>query len=244
MGLAFNHFSKYPNLRYGISGRADGNMKLNFDSTDTINYTNRKVFFRERGVSNDSIITAKLAHRSTIKQIHSLKKNKNIYSADGFVTNLENIYLTVTVADCFPIYFYSPDSKFIALLHAGWRSISLNIVGKACTLLSSLHINLHTTLVGIGPGIRLCHFEIQDDVQNIFSDHNNAILKNKNKTFVDLPLVLRSKLAQGGIKSENVRDSIQCTACSNEEYFSYRTSSQKEIIHAMIAYIGMAADNQ
>src|SRR5881392_788223 len=40
---------------------------------------------------------------------------------DGHATRTPGVLLTVTVADCVPVYLVAPHKRVVALLHAGWR---------------------------------------------------------------------------------------------------------------------------
>src|SRR3989441_11570381 len=40
---------------------------------------------------------------------------------DGHATRASGVLLTITVADCIPVYLVVPHKQVVALLHAGWR---------------------------------------------------------------------------------------------------------------------------
>ncbi len=48
---------------------------------------------------------------------------------DGWITTRPGILLTVTIADCVPVYLVAP-GRGIALLHAGWRGTAGGILGR------------------------------------------------------------------------------------------------------------------
>ena len=48
---------------------------------------------------------------------------------DGWVTTAPGVLLTVTVADCIPVYLAVP-GKAVALLHAGWRGTAGGILAR------------------------------------------------------------------------------------------------------------------
>ena len=60
--------------------------------------------------------------------INNQNKQRNSLNADGLVTNLTGIGLSILGADCAPILFYDDKSKTIGACHAGWRGAINNII--------------------------------------------------------------------------------------------------------------------
>ena len=48
---------------------------------------------------------------------------------DGWITTAPRVLLTVTIADCVPVYLVVP-GRGVALLHAGWRGTAGGILGR------------------------------------------------------------------------------------------------------------------
>src|SRR2546425_2645115 len=53
---------------------------------------------------------------------------------DGHATSARGLLLTVTVADCIPIYLIAPEKRVVALLHAGWRGTAAGILERGVEL--------------------------------------------------------------------------------------------------------------
>ncbi len=51
-------------------------------------------------------------------------------SADGLVTNVGGVLLTIRVADCVPVLLATEDGRIVGGAHAGWRGVVGNVVGK------------------------------------------------------------------------------------------------------------------
>lgn len=232
----FKLFKKYPYLIYGISQKHDGNMKLGeFIGSGK----NRKKYFIKRGLGNFKVAAAKLVHSTNVKIVKQKGKDQLVPKADGLMTNDKNLLLSVTVADCFPVYFYDPKNKALGLIHCGWKGtagkIALEVVEKMKAIYATDPKNL---VVGIGPGIRNCHFEIKNDVLKFFKGYGDAVLKKKYKTYLDLPTVITSQLLQAGVNKKSIEDSGICTFCQEKQYFSYRRDKPK-LVSAMVSFIGM-----
>lgn len=54
---------------------------------------------------------------------------------DGLLTSLSGLWLTVSVADCLPIYIYERSKKVIGLLHAGSKGTRSFILKNALSIL-------------------------------------------------------------------------------------------------------------
>ena len=93
-------------------------------------------------------------------------------------------------------------------------------------------------LVGIGPGIRKCHFEISPGDKIKYGAYPDFVLERDNKIFIDLAGIIKTQLQDNGILKEHIEDSGVCTYCEEKEYFSYRRDKPKEV-QPMVGYIGL-----
>ncbi len=198
---------------------------------------NREKFFAKENIKN--YITAGLVHGTRLKRVDLSDNKKIIWKTDGLITNEKNLFLSLTGADCFPVYFFDKKAGAIGIAHAGWRGvvggIILEMIYKFKEEFSSSPENLE---VIIGPGIRICHFEIGEDVLDKFSDYEKFIQSRDGKIFVSLPRIIKEQLLEIGVQAKNIKDSEECTYCLEEKYFSYRRE-QKKIPDVMVAYIGL-----
>ncbi len=228
--MKFTHFEKHQELVYGISEKKDGDMKYNNE--------NRENFFSNLSVSENSIIRAGLINGTNVARVFK-DGEKNIPETDGLVTDEKEILLTITMADCFPIYFFDPNKKVIGIAHAGWRGITGGTIKNTIEKMNNeFGANPENILIGIGPGIQKCHFEIGKEVLFNFEKYPEAILKKDGKIFVELEKIIFIKLLQNGILEKNIEASGECTFCESEKYFSARRE-RKEKLDAMLGYIGL-----
>jgi copper oxidase (laccase) domain-containing protein len=93
--------------------------------------------------------------------------------------------------------------------------------------------------VGIGPGIRKCHFDIKPENAQYYNTYPDVIERKENTIFVDLPAIIKTELNKNGVSVEYVEDNKLCTYCLEDTYFSYRRDKPQQV-HAMIAYIGIS----
>lgn len=217
-----------------MSEKKDGSMKL-FENGDA-NMENRNKFFKSAGIDSSRVISAGIANGTNVK-IVSASSPKIIYEADGLVTNNKNIFLSITIADCVPVYFYNPENKIVAIVHCGWRGIIGGIIKNALNKIFELGGKAENLAVALGPGICKDHFEIREDTLNEFRDYPEFVVWDSGKIFVDLKEIIKKQLNEFQIRSENIEDNPECTF-ENNKYFSFRRDKPK-IIEAMIAVIGI-----
>ena len=227
-------FENIPEVVAVMSEREDGSMKLFRDNN--LNLENRANFFEKIGIGKNKIIAAEIVHGTTVAIVDRASAGI-ILGADGVVTKDENIFLSVTVADCIPVYFYDTENKIIGLVHAGWRGIVGGIIENAVKEILDLGGKVENMKVALGPGINKRHFEIKDDILGNFSDYAEFIIHKENKIFVNLKGIIKQQLKDSNINSENIEDNNQCTM-ENSRYFSYRRDKPK-VTEAMVAIIGV-----
>lgn len=230
---------KYKNLVWGVSEKSDGNMKFNGDENDNLVAKNRKQFFTKFRVDYNKVVSADLQNRDNIKVADGGDAGEFIKNTDGLVTDEKNLFLTITVADCLPIYFFDSKKEVVGLVHIGWREAKKNIVSEMIKLMiKNFSSNPEDILIYIGPHIQKCHFEVRDDMINKFKEYKNAVIERDNKVFINLSEVVTMQLLEVGILSKNIEISQECTYCSENKYFSYRRDKLKNL-EAMVAYIGL-----
>jgi len=230
--MRFDIFGGYPNLKYGLSEKQDGSMKV-FANGD--NKGNRQKYFTDHQINN--IVAAELVHGNFVYSANVNDAGKIIPNTDALATGQSNLFLSITVADCFPVYLFDPKTKIIALAHAGWRGIAAGIVKNTLDEMVKIGGSPADFLCAIGLGIQQHHFEVRDDIIDKFSKYPLRI-KHGGKAMIDLPGIIKDQLLDFGLIDGNIEVSGECTYCLKDKYFSYRRDHPKNI-EAMAAYIGM-----
>lgn len=233
MSITFAQFSKYPDLTYGFSTRSDGSMHRRLEKA------NRERYFREIGIDPRRVVTADLAHGTKVAVVSDEAAGNMIGETDALITDTKNLFISVTGADCFPLYFYDPAHKAIGIAHVGWRGLVSgvvpNVVGK---MMQSFETEPSVLVVGIGPGIRQCHFDVSPENRALYERYSVCVAEREGKTFVNIPGIIKIQLEQSGVNKEYIQDSESCTYCQEQKYFSFRRDKPKDI-QSMAAYIGL-----
>jgi hypothetical protein len=174
------------------------------------------------------------------------KDDRALINRERFLNKLglseKNVYLSITIADCLPIVIFDPQKEVISLIHSGWKGLEKKITKKAIKKMEeNFDVNSKELIVGIGPGIGVCHFEVKEDFPAKFKSFPEAIIKKDGKSYVDLKLIAKRQLEEAGIKPENIDISPVCTYCQADTYFSYRKDKSEpfEPLQAMMIIAGM-----
>ncbi len=237
--IQFPLLNDYKPLLYGISARRDGSMKLGVIIGQDQNTENRNKFFSAAGLDSNAVVSAGIVHKSDVQPVSIKDSGKILSNSDGLITDNVSVTLSVTVADCFPIFLYAPDVQAIGIVHAGWRGILEGIIKN--TVLSfnnTYNANPKNLIIGVGPGIHACHFEVDENTAKLFSDFDFAVLLNNGKYFIDLTKVILKQFELYGVHRSNIEIHQDCTYCEDKKYYSYRRLRSKDI-KAMVAYIGL-----
>lgn len=230
-------FSQFPDLTAVMSEKEDGSMRIvKEENIWKQNQKNRETFFQKAGIDKCFVISAGLAHGDNVKII-SNPEQKIIFKTDALVTKEKNIFLSITIADCIPIFFYEKEKGITALAHAGWKGIAGNIIENTLEKIFQSGGNVDNLYIALGPGINKCHFEIKEDILGKFLEHEESIIKKDGKIFVDLKAIIFKKLLLAGVQESNIENNSACTYCSGN-LISYRRNKSKTI-EAMIAVVGM-----
>jgi polyphenol oxidase len=131
---------------------------------------NRLAFLKKNNLDKKIIISANLVHGKRVVVTDSFKYSQTMISCDALITNHPEQVLTLTAADCLPVYFYDPKKQVIALAHAGWRGLVASILPAVINCFKMKYQSQpEDVMVVIGPHLQACHFSVQVDIANLFS---------------------------------------------------------------------------
>ena len=222
-------------VRQGVSLRADGTMYIGSKFLP-VALLNRERFFKREGMS--IVVSATLEHGSVVKVVTGGEVD-DVVVGDGLVTHAPDVFLAITVADCFPVFFSCASQNIVGLAHAGWRGVASGIIENMVAVFKKeFDVDPSMIKATIGPGLRSCHFEIKEDVLQKFTGYEEFSNIRDGRIFLDLSGVIKSKLQKVGLIKENIGDDNECTFCFEEKYFSHRRD-QVQPIEAMLVYIGV-----
>ena len=169
-----------------------------------------------------------------IKKKDGLKKR---YKGDAILTDRKDIFLTVQVADCLPVFLVEPRKKVVGLIHAGWRGTLLGIAKQTIRKAKKeFGCKPEDFTLLFGPAIQKCCYEISEGMAILF-DEDCLIRRNGEKPKLDLIYANLKQFLNCGVKEEKIFVANDCTCCNREMFHSFRRDGDKA--GRMIAFIGI-----
>ena len=222
-------------IQKGYSEKSDGNMYLSGEGFDPENVANRERYFKQIELTGKKIVAANLIHGTHVAIVDA-SSPEFLLDTDALVTKEKDIILTLTGADCFPVYFEDATQGIIGLAHCGWRGITGGILRETIETIESLGGTLGNISVTIGPGICGKHFEIKEDILGNFSEYPEALIREGEGISIDLRTIMKIQLERLGITSAHIIDQDECTHCLTGKYFSYRRDKPEQL-ETQVAHI-------
>jgi YfiH family protein len=153
-----------------------------------------------------------------------------IPATDGFLTESPQVVLGLGFADCVPIFLTDRKARFVGLLHAGWRGTAAEIGLQAIRLLRERGIAPGDLLVGIGPSIGPCCYEVDEPVRRAIRQvvgDGPLAAKDPEHWWLDLAGANRLMFERAGVPAEQILESHFCTGCRRDLFFSYRMEGRR-----------------
>ncbi|MFQ5529981.1 MAG: polyphenol oxidase family protein [Gemmatimonadota bacterium] len=155
-------------------------------------------------------------------------------TGDGLVGPPQKCLLVVTVADCVPVYLVQPETRSLALLHAGWRGIAEGILVRGIEHVTAGTAERRAALrVHMGPAICGGCYEVGPEVTRALG------LEARENSNVDLREVIGRQAIDLGVPSNRVTSSSLCTRCDAEHFHSHRAAGDGA--GRMAAFLGRTA---
>lgn len=147
--------------------------------------------------------------------------------ADGHLATEKGIALSVSVADCVPI-FVAHQSGTVAILHSGWRGTAARIIDSGLASLARHTIPPDELLVHFGPAICGRCYEVSAEVRAELTGQPANRAGN-----VDLRSLLAEHAHDAGVQKITVSEF--CTRCDNDRFFSHRAGDTGRQVGVIVA---------
>lgn len=150
---------------------------------------------------------------------------------DGHVTAEPGLLLTVSIADCVPVFLVDPVRRSVGAVHAGWRGAASGVLEQGLQALAatggSHPRDLH---VHFGPAICGTCYEVGPEVFGALGEPEPS-----GPTPIDLRGVLARRAVVAGVSRERISISTHCTRCTSSDLFSHRAGDRQR----QVGYVGI-----
>lgn len=221
-----DHVVAFSTTRHGgcSTGNYSGFNINNYCGDETSHIVeNRRSLAAVLGIDDNHIMMPHQVHGTEVRRIDG-PQQEVIEGVDAVMTDVPQLCIGVSTADCIPILLYDETHHAVCAVHAGWRGTVKRIVHAA---IHAMHATYGTEpfqlKAVIGPGISLECFEVGDEVYQQFADagfNMGQIARKYSKWHINLPLCNRLQLEDWGVK--DIYMSGICTYQQYKDYFSAR----------------------
>jgi len=144
------------------------------------------------------------------------------FNADASFADEKNQVCVVHTADCLPILLCDKKGTQVAAIHGGWRGLAKGIIQNT---VQTLNVPSDELLVWLGPAICATHYEVGNEVRDIFIEKNAELAKAfspspQGRWLADLYAIARIQFQMLGVK--NIFGGEFCTFEEEDLFFSYR----------------------
>lgn len=232
-------------VRHGFSTREGGvsegcyssmNFRFNCDDPRENVLKNFEIMADTLDMDYTRLVLSKQVHEDVVHTATEedcgngiLTENK-FTSVDALITNEKRIPLVTLFADCVPLFFLDKKQKVAALAHSGWKGTVKRIGQKTVEKMKKDYgSRTEDILTAIGPSIQECHFEVGDDVAQIFAEEFGAdtTVRHGGKYHVNMQKAIEKQFLESGILPENIDNCGICTYCRSDLLFSHRKTNGK-----------------
>jgi YfiH family protein len=187
--------------------------------------------FRGSFAGFSAVMLGNQVHGADVKVVGPAEGWVQVEGIDGWVTTASGVLLTVTVADCVPVYL-AVAGKGQALLHAGWRGTARSILRVGLEhLLAATKSAVSDVVMHCGVGMCGSCYEVGSEVMagcGLPSD-------GPGPWRLDLRRTLAEQGSRLGIR--RITLSSHCSAHDRSTFYSHRGSRGAD--GRMVAYLGM-----
>jgi polyphenol oxidase len=191
----------------------------------------RWLAFRRATPAFDAVVLGNQVHGTVVERVHAARGWVQVDGVDGWVTTTPGILLTVTIADCIPVYLTVP-GRGVALLHAGWRGVAGGILGRGLAgLLEASDAAASDVLMHCGVGICGQCYEVGSEV--LIGCGVEPV--GDGPWHLDLRSHLAGEAERLGLRTVSV--SPWCSGHDRSFFYSHRASRGAD--GRMVAYLGL-----
>lgn len=252
--LLFEQLHAAPAVTHGVFTRRGGfsgppfnglNCSISVGDSPEAVHRNYAEIVHEVGVP---LVSARIAHSNNItiieratptESLDDLRARLRATTADAMITAERGLGLFWAFGDCAPMLFYDPRHRVVALAHGGWRGAAGAIGPRT---LQAMRARFDTrpeeTLVGVGPAIRACCYEINDSIRAQFATaepivRDAAVIEErplldahddgKPHLFLDVTYSNVRQLLAAGVTPDHLEVVDDCTGCVGlDRFYSHR----------------------
>jgi polyphenol oxidase len=239
--LRFPLLESVPGFRHAVTTRLGGASLAPYGACNLGLSTGEA---RTTVLANRASVAALVAERggqpATARQVHGVaairveaaprQGDEPLGEADMLATATPGVALLVQAADCAPIVLLDPLRHAAAVVHAGWRGTAAFAGREAVATMARWFGSCASDLVvGIGPAIGVCCYEVGDEVA-LAVDRSAGVSVSRpgpgGRLHTDITAALRAQFLAAGVAESRLVVAGLCTACRVDLFYSHRREGE------------------
>lgn len=233
----FYHNPHWESLKHGIFTRRGGvspapfaslNLGGNVGDTPQSVRNNHERMYATLEVNDRRACTVWQVHGNDVVIAQGPVRGRRwLALADGLVTDMPDVPLSMRFADCVPLLFFDPVQGVIGMAHAGWRGTVAGVGAKVVeTMRTAYGCRPRDIEAVIGPSIGPDRYQVGEEVVEAVHAYYGRLdgLIRRDATdgsaFLDLWATNALDLQRAGLEQIDIAGI--CTATRTDEFFSHR----------------------
>ncbi|MEQ8897846.1 MAG: peptidoglycan editing factor PgeF [Roseovarius sp.] len=178
------------------------------------------------GVGPEKLVNVHQVHSARVEVVEGPQADRP--KADGMVTKVPGLALTILTADCQPVLFADRQAGVIGAAHAGWRGALDGVLEETVDRMEALGATRGDIVAVIGPSISQQAYEVGpeflDDFMADDPDNHRFFANGEGDRYLfDLPGFGLHRLRKAGVgHAEWTR---HCTYSDARRFYSYRRTT-------------------
>ena len=178
------------------------------------------------GVGPENLVNVHQVHSARVEVVEGPQEERP--KADGMVTKVPGLALTILTADCQPVLFADRQAGVIGAAHAGWRGALDGVLEETVEQMEALGASRRNIVAVIGPSISQQAYEVGpeflDDFMADDPDNHRFFANGEGDRYLfDLPSFGLHRLRKAGVgHAEWTR---HCTYSDAGRFYSYRRAT-------------------
>jgi len=173
------------------------------------------------------LVTVEQVHGNTIVAAEHVASSSGPVEADAVSVRSRGVTAAIRTADCVAILLVSPETRWAAAVHAGWRGTVADIAGVAVGAAAGAGVERGSLWASIGPSIGPCCYEVGEEVAARFDALGLAVGRGGPKPVLDLREINRTRLVSAGVSNDRIQMCGPCTRCHSDRYWSFRADGER-----------------
>jgi hypothetical protein len=226
---AHRFFTRRGGVSTGVYESLNGGVGSN-DAPDAVR-ENRRRMAHAMGVAPERLLIPYQIHSAEALVMRAPWPADERPRCDALVTDVPDLAIGVTGADCGMILLQDATARVIGAAHAGWKGAAGGVLEATIAAMESLGARRSSIRAALGPTIAQASYEVGDDFMRRFIGEDEANERffrrpaEGARPLFDLPAYIAARLRQAEIGG--FEDLALDTYADPARFFSYRRSQHR-----------------